>query len=242
MKDLVSKMKNFAPKFITFEGLEGTGKTTQSRLLYDFCSKHSIPVIWTREVGGTDFAEKVRDLLFMSYSVSTLSKILIVLAARYDHFCRVVLPALMEKKIVICDRFIDSTMSYQRDEDAGLDFDYFVDLHLGLMEKSKHFLSQIVGVKRKIVEKYLLNMMPDITFFLDMDPKISIQRSFERDIQNKNSSKIQTHRNLDFYQKIYDNFIKLSYKFKDRVIRVDCNRLDSQNIHKKLLSEIFLSF
>ena len=103
-------MKNF----ITFEGGEGTGKSTQSKLLFNSISKITKKVVLTREPGGTKQSELLRDLIVKKkVSWDPLTEILLINAARNEHIKKLISPKLLEKNIVICDRFIDSTYAYQ---------------------------------------------------------------------------------------------------------------------------------
>lgn len=142
-------------KFITFEGGEGSGKTTQSKLLYDHLMKRGIDCLWTREIGGTPSAEQIREILLRAELLST-TEILLVMAARFEHVERVIKPALEAGKTVICDRFLDSTMSYQG-----------ADLSLKLH-------GDIFG-----------SFMPGITFFIDLEPSVALSRAIARGDGNK---------------------------------------------------------
>ncbi|MDA9163874.1 dTMP kinase, partial [Rickettsiaceae bacterium] len=115
------------PKFITFEGGEGSGKSTQSKMLHQYLLSKNIKAIHTREVGGTVEAEKIRDLLVYSELLS-MSELMLVMAARYEHINKVIIPALLEGSWVICDRFVDSTACYQSG-DSGLSMDDIYELH-----------------------------------------------------------------------------------------------------------------
>ena len=101
--------------FISFEGGEGTGKSTQSKLLFEYLKKEKIPAILTREPGGTETAEKIREILVTGKANKIIAKteLLLHYAARLDHMEKVILPALSKGKIVISDRFFDSTYAYQ---------------------------------------------------------------------------------------------------------------------------------
>ncbi|WP_395877966.1 dTMP kinase [Ehrlichia muris] len=144
--------------FITFEGIDGSGKTTQSRLLAEYLSEmYGINnVVLTREPGGTLFNESVRDLLFQAQGLDNLSELLFFIAMRREHFVKVIKPSLMEKKIVICDRFIDSTIAYQG---------YGQGIDCGLINQ----LNDLV-----------VDVYPDITFIIDVD----INKSFSRSCKN----------------------------------------------------------
>ncbi|GAT75668.1 thymidylate kinase [Ehrlichia ruminantium] len=141
--------------FITFEGIDGSGKTTQSRLLTEYLSGvYGVDnVILTREPGGTFFNESVRNLLFSTKNLDKLSELLFFIAMRREHFMKVIKPALTQQKIVICDRFIDSTIAYQ-----GYGH----------------------GIDCKLIEELndlVIDIYPNITFVLDSDINQSVARS-----------------------------------------------------------------
>ncbi|UIP91987.1 dTMP kinase [Wolbachia pipientis] len=143
--------------FITFEGIDGSGKTTQSELLANYFKQihGENNVVLTREPGGTDFAEKIRGLLLKD-NIDPISELLLLISMRHEHMKKLILPALLEGKIVICDRFIDSTIAYQG-YGLGVDLSLIRDLH-------------------KLVEiKY-----PDITFILDIDVQVGLSRAKEK--------------------------------------------------------------
>ncbi|AGJ98938.1 Thymidylate kinase [Wolbachia endosymbiont of Drosophila simulans wNo] len=143
--------------FITFEGIDGSGKTTQSELLANYFKQihGENNVVLTREPGGTDFAEKIRGLLLKD-NIDPISELLLFTSMRYEHMKELILPALKEGKTVICDRFIDSTIAYQG-YGLGVDLSLIRDLH-------------------KLVEiKY-----PDITFILDIDVQVGLSRAKDK--------------------------------------------------------------
>lgn len=144
--------------FITFEGIDGSGKTTQSELLADHFKqiRGENNVVLTREPGGTDFAEKIRGVL-LTNNIDPISELLLLVSMRYEHMRKLILPAFEEGKIVICDRFIDSTIAYQG-YGFGVDLGLIRDLH------------RLVEIK-----------CPDITFILDIDVEVGLSRA-----KNKN--------------------------------------------------------
>ncbi|MCA4773805.1 dTMP kinase [Wolbachia endosymbiont of Mansonella perstans] len=143
--------------FITFEGIDGSGKTTQSELLASHFKQlySESNVILTREPGGTDFAEKVRRVLLKD-NIDPISELLLLISMRYEHVKKLILPALEERKIVICDRFIDSTIAYQG---------YGLEVDLGLIGD----LHKLVKIRR-----------PDITFILDIDVQVGLSRTKDK--------------------------------------------------------------
>lgn len=146
-------------QFITFEGGEGSGKTTQSKLLYEHLISQGIKCLWTREVGGTPSAELIRAILLHQELLST-TEILLIMAARFEHVEKIIKPAIKAGKTVICDRFLDSTMSYQ---DRKLAF--------------------------KLHQEIFDAFMPDVTFFIDLKPDIALNRAMIRGDVNKFEAK-----------------------------------------------------
>ncbi|AAW70739.1 dTMP kinase [Wolbachia endosymbiont of Brugia malayi] len=143
--------------FITFEGIDGSGKTIQSELLANYFKQihGENNMVLTREPGGTDFAEKVRGILLKD-SIDPVSELLLLISMRYEHVKKVILPALKKGKIVICDRFIDSTIAYQG-YGLGVDLELIRDLH------------KLVKIK-----------YPDTTFILDIDVQIGLSRAMDK--------------------------------------------------------------
>ncbi|WP_371220128.1 dTMP kinase [Orientia tsutsugamushi] len=184
-------------KFITFEGNEGSGKTTQSKLLYEKLSDNGIKAVWTREIGGTDIAELIRDIvLFKDMSITT--ELLLIMAARYEHIEKFIRPNLNEGKWVICDRFIDSTLCYQ--------------------SKNSEEQQLILELHRKLLD----NFFPDLTLIINVSPSIAMQRIKIREI-HKNTNQLNKFdsRNQQFHQKITDAFIQVSKLFPERIVQIN---------------------
>jgi dTMP kinase len=142
--------------FITFEGLEGCGKTTQAKMLFDFLIKQKIPSIYTKEPGGTKIGDKIRKILLdqKNDGMDYKTEMLLFLASRAENVRLIILPALEEGKVVISDRFYDSTTAYQG-HGRGID-----------LEIIRHLNSLVVG-----------KAIPDLTFVLDIDPYEGLRRS-----------------------------------------------------------------
>ena len=164
-------MTNFdKPKFITFEGGEGSGKSTQSKMLYEFLVSKRIKAINTREVGGTIEAEKIRHLLVYS-ELLPMSELLLVMAARYEHLSKVIVPALTDGFWVICDRFVDSTACYQSGESGlTIDLTFFMDIppeigleRVAIRGDANKFEAKNIAFHRNIYEKFksISAMHPD---------------------------------------------------------------------------------
>ena len=184
--------------FITFEGIDGSGKSTQARLLRDHLVAEGHDVILTREPGGSPGAEEIRSLVLEGdperWSAET--EILLFTAARRDHLERVITPALAEGKIVVCDRFADSTRMYQ-----GLSRG---DLR-GLVDQ---------------LHKLMIGREPDMTILIDMDPGTGLGRALSRQGSEE--------RFEDFGEtmqaKMRDGFLALAAEFPDRFHVIDGNR------------------
>jgi dTMP kinase len=99
-------------KFISFEGGEGCGKSTQCQMLFDYLESRSIKVVLTREIGGVDTAEAIRNIV-VNQELLPMSELMLVMAARFEHVNKLILPKLQDGYWVICDRFVDSTACYQ---------------------------------------------------------------------------------------------------------------------------------
>ena len=191
--------KNF---FITFEGGEGTGKSTQARLLADFLEKEGASCILTREPGGSEGAEEIRDLVVKG-SVArwdVMTEALLMFAARRDHLVKTIFPALKEGKTVICDRFADSTMAYQG-------FGY---ADSGLGQETVEKLYDIVVGKFK----------PDLTIILDMPVEAGVARALQRDKDVNRYEKM----GLDFHRNLRNAFLEIEKKEPERCIVIDANR------------------
>jgi len=146
-------------KFITFDGGDGVGKTTQVRLLSEKLIEMGFKIRVTREPGGDDVGEKIRDILKSSSSMDPLCETLLLFAARRDHFVNIISPLLEQGYIVICDRFYDSSLVYQ-----------------GLLKKVS--FEDIMALKRMTVG----DLEPDLTIILDISPEISMQRLVVRNL------------------------------------------------------------
>ena len=176
--------------FITFEGIDGSGKSTQSQLLYDALNDLGISVIQTREPGGSIGAEIIRSLLVSGDTDrwSAETEILLFTAARRDHLEKTIQPALTKNQIVICDRFVDSTRVYQGV--ARADLRQTVDeLHSIIIKKE-----------------------PDITFIIDSDPEKSLTRGLAR---NSGEDRFEEF-GLEFQKKLRNGFAELSKTEKSR--------------------------
>ena len=177
--------------FITFEGIDGSGKSTQIRKLAKFLEDNGFDIIITREPGGSVGGEEIRNLLLQGavdrWSAET--EILLFTAARRDHLERTILPALQGGKIVICDRFTDSTRMYQGMRGPKL---------RDLVDK---------------LTKEVINCDPDLTLIIDIDPEISLERAKSRNTAEERFEDF----GVDLQKKMRRGFLDLSREFSSRM-------------------------
>ena len=206
--------------FITFEGIEGSGKSYQSKKLYNKIKQLKLPVILTREPGGTKGAEIIRDIILKDYfhpnskeQFDRYTDTLLYLAARNEHIINKLKPAISKKKIIICDRFIDSTLSYQV---------YGKGVNKNLVDSVHRFI--------------LGKIKPDLTFILKSDISKALQRLNKRKKKNRYD---KFSRN--FYQRVQKAFIKISKSSKRRYLLVDTSSDDDKAekiIFNRFINEI----
>lgn len=203
-------------KLITFEGGEGSGKSTQAKLLFEALQKNNIPSVLTREPGGTETAEKIRNILVTGKieNIDKVSEILLHYAARNEHFKKKIWPAMQEGKIVISDRFYDSTFAYQG-------YGYRIDLKM----------------IKKVHDMVLGDFRPDLTFLFDIDVVKGLERS-ERRLQQQNSNETRYEGlPLDFHQRLRDGFLAIAKAEPERVNVI--NAEDSIDVlHAKVLDTL----
>ena len=201
--------------FITFEGGEGTGKSTQCRLLSKALEDEGLQTVLTREPGGSAGAEEIRALLVNGDAGKWDSKteLLLFMAARRNHLTTKIWPEMAEGKVVICDRFLDSTIAYQG-YGRG---------------KNQELIHEIKNIYHLIADDF----QPDLTFILDIDPEIGLRRSMER---SGNTEQRFESMDFSFHQNLRSGFLELSQQ-NNRYVVIDAT--DSiENIHLKILSEV----
>ncbi len=185
------------PLLIIFEGVEGCGKSYQAKKLKAKLKNYRVPAVLTREPGGTKSAELIRKLILKDYfekgkkeKFDKYTDTLLYLAARNEHVKNVIKPALKKKKIVICDRFIDSTLAYQ----------------VFGKKVNKSFIDYI--------HKYILqNIKPNVTFILKVSKKSSISRLKKRKTRNR-----YDNFPTNFYLKAQNAFLKISKNKKNYIV------------------------
>ena len=183
--------------FITFEGGEGSGKSTQIRLLYKYLEENNYPVILTREPGGTQIGEQLRTILLQGNidKMNAITEALIFLSARSDNWDKVIKPALDNNKIIICDRFQDSTIVYQ-----GICNNIDVNL--------------LNNIYRHITN----NVFPNRTYLIDIDPRIGLQRSMRQDNKDIRFEK----KSIEYHKKIREAYLQIASN-NDRYLIINGN-------------------
>lgn len=198
--------------FISFEGGEGCGKSTQTALLCKAFESADLPFISTREPGGSKGAEKIRQLLVSgdvdSWDADT--ETVLFYAARMDHMNRMVKPAMAEGKHVICDRFVDSTRVYQ-----GV---------------GKGIAPQFIEMLHHLT---LGNVMPELTIICDIDPQIGLKRAHAR---QDNETRFESME-LDFHQRIRNGFLSIAKDEPVRCVVLDASH-DIKSLHEEIISLI----
>ena len=199
------------PFFVVFEGVEGCGKSYQSKKLFLNLKKKKIKTLLTREPGGTNSAELIRNLILKDYFNKTKKEkfdkytdTLLYLAARNEHLKTKIIPALKTKMVVICDRFVDSTIAYQV-YGKKVDFNFIKNIHKTILK----------GIK------------PNIVFVLKVSPRSSKKRLSNRKSRNRYDNFSQS-----FYTKAQNSFIKIANKKKNYFVLE--SSANNQTLEKKI--------
>jgi dTMP kinase len=198
-------------KFITFEGCEGAGKSRQIKLLKEYLQRNNIKYVLTREPGGANLSEKIRELLLSSDNVgiTPVTEALLFAAARAQHVHDVIKPNLEQGVLVLCDRFIDSSLAYQGVAN-GLGFDYVDSIN-----------------KRAIDGCY-----PDATIFLQITPEEAFSRKGGADLNDRIEQS-----GMDFHKKVYSGYLTASQVYTDRFLPIDCSGTVMET-HSKIITAL----
>lgn len=203
--------------FITFEGTDGSGKTTVIKEITERLLKSNIDFITTREPGGIDIAEQIRSVILNkdNTSMDPRTEALLYAASRRQHLVEKVLPALNDNKIVICDRFVDSSLVYQGHARG-----------IGIEE--------VYSINKFAID----NIMPDFTIYLDCDPMVGLSRIA------KSNERVADRLDLEpseFHLKVYKGYEIIKQKYNDRIVTIDANR-DIEDVvndvYKVILSKL----
>ena len=181
--------------FITFEGCEGVGKSVQVKLLKEYLDKQNIECVVTREPGGGEISEQIRKIILDAKNTQMCDECetMLYFAARTQLLSDVIVPALKDNKLVICDRFIDSTYAYQG---AGK----------GL---GKEYIDKLAS---------LIDVFPGLTIFLDLNPKDAFTRKGGKDINDR-----LENLSFNFHEKVYSAYKEIELKEKNRFYAIDAS-------------------
>jgi dTMP kinase len=183
-------------KFITFEGPEGSGKSTVMKAVEAFLQNEGYDILTTREPGGIKIAEDIRDIILSKENtmMSAKAEALLFAASRNQHLEEKIIPALKAGKVILCDRFVDSSLAYQGH-------------------------ARELGVEEVFtINKFAIGeTMPDVTIFIDVPPEVGLKRVFTntRKVDRLDLESVQ------FHQKVYEGYHLLAERFKDRFVIID---------------------
>lgn len=190
--------------FITLEGPEGSGKTSAAKTIVKELEARGFSVLFTREPGGTPIAEQIRSVILdkANTKLDARAEALLYAASRRQHLVEKVLPALAEGKIVICDRYIDSSLAYQGGA-RGLGIDEVLNINMFATE----------------------NKFPDLTLLFDLDPEIGLARINLN--KNREVNRLDLEK-LDFHKKVRQTFLDLSKRYAKRYVVIDASKSESE--------------
>ncbi|MFE5324482.1 dTMP kinase [Paenibacillus sp. NPDC056579] len=186
--------------FLTVEGGEGAGKTSVITLVSEFLSSSGYSVVTSREPGGIEIAEQIRSIILDTNhtKMEARTEALLYTAARRQHLVEKIVPALEQGQVVICDRFIDSSLAYQGYA-RGLGID------------------EVLTINQFAIDR----LFPDLTLYLDVRPEEGLRRIHSRQGREINRLDLES---LSFHQKVREGYLQLAERFADRIVIIDANR------------------
>ncbi|MGI2329706.1 dTMP kinase [Planococcus sp. YIM B11945] len=186
--------------FISIEGPEGAGKSTVIEEVMKKLTEKQIEAVLTREPGGIEIAEKIREVILdkAHTAMDARTEALLYAAARRQHLVEKVEPALLQGKVVLCDRFIDSSLAYQGFA-RGLGVD------------------EVLAINQFAIQ----DTMPDLTLLFDIEPEIGLQRISANSGREQNRLDMEK---LSFHQKVYEGYEEVAKRYPDRIVKVDASQ------------------
>ncbi|MCR5422505.1 MAG: dTMP kinase [Bacilli bacterium] len=185
--------------FITFEGCEGSGKTSVITKLTEYLENKGYKVYKTREPGGSKIAEDIRNVILdvNNTNMDKITEALLYAASRRQHLVEKVIPYLNDGYIVICDRYLDSSLAYQGHA-RGIGIDKVYDINISATE----------------------GLLPDLTVYMDVEPKIGLNRIHNN---NREQNRLDLEK-INFHEKVYEGYDIIRNKFKDRIKSIDASK------------------
>ena len=183
--------------FITIEGPDGSGKSMQIENRKKFFEDKNIEIVFTREPGGTAIGERIREIILDNSfkEMDPMTEAMLYAASRAQHVAQKIRPALEAGKVVVCDRFVDSSLAYQG-------------------------YGRELGEAVEIINSYAVKeCMPDVTFLMKLDPDVGKHRIQE----NRGSQDRLEHEKLAFHRKVYEGYLELEKKYPERIIGIDAS-------------------
>ena len=199
--------------FVTFEGGEGTGKTTAMKAVNDRLLKEGYSTVTSREPGGTPIAEEIRNVILdkANNAMDPRTEALLYAASRRQHLVEKIWPALKEGKIVLCDRYLDSSLAYQGGA-RGLGIDEVLNINLFATEGT----------------------YPDLTLFFDLDPKVGLARIAAN--QGREVNRLDLEK-ISFHEKVSASFQELVKRYPNRYVTLDASK-SPEEVAEEAYSEI----
>jgi dTMP kinase len=198
-------------KFITFEGPDGSGKGTIIKYVKKYLIENKIDYILTREPGGINISENIRDIILNKENteMDDITEALLYAASRRQHLVEKIIPALNEGKVVICDRFVDSSLAYQG-------------------------FARGIGIDKVFeINKFAIdNIMPDLTIFLDVSPEVGLKRITNSKVRVKDRLDLES---IEFHNKVYIGYMKVIEKYNSRIKIVNAEKSIKEVVNETIL-------
>lgn len=194
--------------FITFEGPDGSGKSTAAQAVCQKLIEEGYQVVHTREPGGIEISEKIRNIILdpANTMMDAKTEALLYAASRRQHLVEKVFPAVKEGKIVICERFLDSSLAYQG-YGRQLGFDAILSINLFAID----------------------NTYPDLTIYLDVDEEVGLSRLKDRSFKDRLDQE-----SIDFHHRVVQGYKEVLKRFEDRIVVVDASKAKEEVIEESL--------
>ena len=198
-------------KFITLEGCEGSGKSTQLQLLKEYFNEHGVDAVFTREPGGTEISENIRNIILSGKNteMSDETEALLFAAARAQHVKQKILPAKADGKIVVCDRYLHSSLAYQAYA-RGLGYKFVSEINAYAIE----------------------NCLPDVALFLDISPERAFERKGGADADDR-----MEQSGIAFHRRVYDGYLALEDKFRNCFVKINADA-DVESVFNQIITTL----